>query len=276
MRWTDIEIRGLGVPYEGSVHNERIQIDYGGSIHDAYYKWGKLDANLSRTRGHRIYYQGNALTQGVDVKVRKRVILLHQLDELFDLMRHADMNEFVGELELDDPIFSTVNNKTGLDRSNPIIEKLIEEMSLRHPPPHDVRALVFGEAALRQRIATTLKAATPDGTVQELAPVWSRVGVQVDIVQTIGSKAVIYEVKSRELDPVDVYQLVMYWDAMIVDGTRPFAGKLVSMEDIPTKVHNLVHYWNRRKDATGRRYYLDFVRADHLIAGGPSTRRRAR
>ena len=274
-RWMENEIKGLPVPYQGSPHNERIQIEYEGATHDAYYKWGKLNEEDSRTRGHKIYYQGNALTQGIDVKVRKRVILVHQLTELFGLQRHSDMNDLVGELELDDPIFSTVNNKTGLDRNNPVIERLVDLMSSQHLPPHDVRALVFGEAGLRRRIATTLKSATPDGSVQELAPVWTRVGVEVDIVQTVGSKTVIYEIKNRELDPVDVYQLVMYWDAMTVDHTRPFLAKLVSMDDVTPKVRNLITYWNRREDATGKKYNLAFVRGDELIAGGPSTRRRS-
>lgn len=269
--WNEIEIKGLPVPYEGSAHNERLVIQFEGREYEAYYKWGKLDENLSRSR-HKIYYQGNIQTQGIDVKVRKRVVLPHQLTELFGLARHNSMNTLVGELELDDPVFSTVNNKTMMDVNNPLIESLVEEMSTRHLPPHDPRALVFGEAELRKRIAATLRTVTPGGMVQELAVVWSRVGVQVDIIQTIGDSNVIYEVKNRELAPLDVYQLVMYWDALVSDGIRPLVANVVSPEDLPPKLRNLVDFWNSRTDTDGEHYKIEFIRSDSLTAATPSTR----
>jgi hypothetical protein len=184
------------------------------------------------------------------------------------------MNDFVGELDLDNPAFGTVNNKTGLDVNNPLVESLLEEMSTRYLPPHDPRALYFSESELRHKIAATLEAATPGGTVQELATVWSRVGVQIDIIQTIGRKHVIYEVKNEELEPLDAYQLRMYWDALVADGLKPFVAKLVSPEEMPAVVRNIVRYINQRKDAAGNKYQFDFVRSDRLLAATPATRRR--
>lgn len=273
--WSQSEVKALPVPYVGTPRNERIVIQHQGVSYEVYYKWGKLDKNLSlRTRRHKIYYQSNLVTQGVDVKVRKRIILPHQLTELFGLQRHNSMNDFVGELDLDNPAFGTVNNKTGLDVNNPLIESLLEEMSTRYLPPHDPRALYFSESELRHKIATTLENATPGGTVQELATVWSRVGVQIDIIQTIGRKHVIYEVKNEELEPLDAYQLRMYWDALVADGINPFMAKLVSPEEMPAAVRNIMRYVNQRKDGAGHKYRFEFVRSDRLLAGTPATRRR--
>jgi hypothetical protein len=96
------------------------------------------------------------------------------------------------------------------------------------------------------------------------------VGVQVDIIHDFDRQHVIYEVKNREIEPLDVYQLVMYWDACVRDGHRPTLARLVSSEEPPAWLDEMIDYWNRRKDASGRRYRIEFKQASEFIGGYPT------
>ncbi len=269
-RWNSRQVTALRVPYEGQPHRNTFQVSINGATHDAIYTWGRLDRNLAARSGFRIYYQGNLETQGIDVQVRRRVVLAHQLTEFFALQRHNALNWFVGELVLDDREFSTLFNKTGLDRSSPVVDALLGQMR-DQPPPHPVAALSFTETTLRRNISQVLATGTPATPPQQNAPVWSRVGVEVDILHELPGSRIIYELKARILEPFDVYQLVMYWDALVADGNAPNVGRLVSPEQIPLNVQHLVHYWNQRLDARGVHYHLEFIPADQLLGASPVT-----
>jgi hypothetical protein len=261
------------IPFNGNPNNELIDVVVNGATYKVNYKSGTLNEATRNRNRFKIYYQGNLQTQGVDVVFRKRVILPHQLTELFGLARHNSMNNFVGELVLNDAKFRTLNNKTGLDKHDPATVALVEEMG-HHEPPHSAGAIVYGEAQLRRKIKSQLEATAYGSSAQENAPLWTRVGVEVDIIHTIGKDDFLYEIKNRPAEPLDVYQLVMYWDASVKDGTRPKLGRLVSPELASKPVERLIAYWNGRTDADGRHYNLEFIDVASLLAGSPRTRSR--
>src|SRR5699024_2569475 len=71
------------------------------------------------------YYQENIKTQGIDIRLGKRVIATGQLEQIWQtesghpLTRHNRFNDFVGEIlipELPRGVLSTLNNKAVLIR----------------------------------------------------------------------------------------------------------------------------------------------------------------
>ena len=264
------EIKALPIPYKRNPPSNRISISINGKNCDVYYRVGELDRDLSARAGFKIYYQGNQRTQGIDVIFRKRVILPHLLTELFGLARHNSLNSFVGDLTVEDKLFSTFNNKTGLDQNNPFVAKLLEELITRYMPTQaSSGAYDLRESQLRKQIASTLEKTTPKSSAQQNAPIWSRIGVNVDIIHQLATgEEILYEIKDEEIKPLDLYQLIMYWDGRVEDGKRPQIARIVSPEDISPKIKLLIKYVNKRKDAKGKPYNIEFVHADEILGIG--------
>jgi len=248
---------------------DKISIEYSGKKYTMEYEYGTLDKNLKddASRGPpfplKIYYKGNQKTQGIDIRVRGKVILPHQLEYIWpDLTRHNSLNTFIGELRIESPDFHTVNNKTEIDPQNPLWEALREKLDdLR--PRRSGRALT--EEGKRRTIAKVLKTVYPSSTVRENYPTWEGAGVLIDIHLIDNTKNImIYEVKSNKAFPLDVYQLVMYWDGKVKAGERPSYGFLIA-EDAPTSVKNMIKYWNSRKDAEDKNYKLEFKKISDII-----------
>lgn len=128
---------------------------------------------------------------------------------------------------------------------------------------------LMSEGEIRRRMKEVLLAIAPDREVDEDCYAWPDIGIKVDLLQTGPNKEVhIYEVKKRRLaapSPMDVYQLVMYWDGLVEGGYWPKLGTLLAMQK-SEKVDRLIKYWNTRKDKKGRRYnlvvftFLEFLR----------------
>jgi len=102
--WIDWPVQAIPVPFKEQ-SGVPIEVHYEGKKHVVTYTWGTIDINKVRNVGNekpyplKIYYQGNLSTQGVDIRVRGRVILMHMVDYLWsEIKPHNDLNDFVGEL----------------------------------------------------------------------------------------------------------------------------------------------------------------------------------
>jgi hypothetical protein len=207
-----------------------------------------------------IYYKHNERTQGVDVAVRNKVILTHQLEQLWpDQIRRRERNYFVGELILEGDAFSTVNNKTNVDPHNPFWIRVREQLNERAellPPGYSVGR---EEAAIRDTLCELLETFDTGSKAQKNYPVWAGAGVKADIVHEgpRGTWLDVYEIKDEKAGPQDVYQLIMYWDGLVNDGKRPRRGRLVA-ESAPDSVLNLIEHWRGRNDLKGNTYNVEF------------------
>jgi len=194
------------------------------------------------------------------------VILPHALEYLWpDLNRHNDFNPFIGELKIDDPEFSTVNNKTQLDPNNPIWEKLWDTLQADKYKPPRIGSASYTERELQKKFKEKLPAIVSGSTVQEDFPTWPGLGVKIDLVHSLASgEDEIYELKSGTARALDVYQLVMYWDGRVEEGVRPRLGRLVCRQ-ANENILKLILYWNNRKDKGGHNYKLEFKKIEELI-----------
>ena len=136
------------------------------------YVYGLLDRSM---RDHlvqggkaRYYYQGSQPTQGIDIRLGKRVIATAQLGEIWRkedgsaLSRHNAYNDFVGELripELPRGVLSTLSNKTGIDHTDADWAKVFEALAA-FPPIKNAQSAT--EKDLRIRWMQMLKATNPE------------------------------------------------------------------------------------------------------------------
>ncbi|HJA25459.1 MAG TPA: ATP-binding protein [Candidatus Fournierella merdigallinarum] len=217
---------------------EHLQVELGGQSVTLTYVYGVLDRSL---RDHlvqggksRYYYQGNRSTQGIDIRLSKRVIATAQLDEIWcredgtPLSRHNSYNDFVGELilpELPRGLLATLNNKTGIDRNDPEWDKVFEALA---PYPPTKNASSAGEKELRLAWMKLLKAANPEDDVTGEVTVWPT-GTRIDVIgRDKSGKCDIYEIKAGKGESLDLYQLRMYWDGLVLSGVQPTRGVLLA------------------------------------------------
>lgn len=219
---------------------ERLEIELGGQVVPVTYVHGTLDKSKREHLVHgsktRFYYQCSQPTQGIDIRLGKRVIATAQLGEIWHredgspLCRHNSYNEFVGELilpELPRGVLATLNNKTGIDRNDPDWETIFDALS-DFPPQKN--AIKYSEDELKNKWMKLLKAANPEDEVTSEISVWPT-GTRIDVVDKgTNDKYDIYELKAHKAEPQDLYQLKMYWDGLVLEGIQPTRGFLLVSE----------------------------------------------
>jgi len=268
--WHDLLVPAILIPLSDDYNSYSIDVEVEGVKAHAKYIVGELDER--KTEGDHapypldIYYKHNERTQGVDVVVRNKVILTHQLEELWpDQIRRRERNYFSGELVLEGDVFSTVNNKTNLDPHSPFWIKVKEQLNERAellPPGYSIGR---EEAAIRDTLMEMLESFESGSSAQKSYPVWAGAGVKADIVHEGpgGSWLDVYEIKDEKAGPQDVYQLIMYWDGLVNDGKNPRRGRIVA-ESAPGSVITLIKHWRGRTDLKGNPYNVEFKNISEL------------
>jgi hypothetical protein len=268
--WQDLVVPAIKLPLSDDHQSWSIDVEVNGIKGHATYISGELQEE--KTQGDRtpypldIYYKHNERSQGVDVVVHNKVILVHQLEDLWpDMIRRRERNYFLGELILEGDVFATVNNKTGLDPHNPFWIKVKEQLMSRaelEPPSYSTGR---EEAAISQDLVEALEHIVSGSSAQRNFAVWAGAGVRADIVHKGPSVEWIdvYEVKDEQAGPQDVYQLIMYWDGLVNDGLTPRLGRLVA-ESAPDSVINLIAHWNKRNDIKNNPYKIEFKKISDL------------
>lgn len=265
--WKTFRVEPIEIPYDIDGSKEySIELEGSEGPVEVKYVVGKLDYSKTQVipEGERlpyplkIYYQGNQQTQGVDFVVRGRVIKSGVLKEIWGIAPHNIMNKFVGEVIADDSKIKTVNNKIGLDPNNEYTIKLLD--SLRSEERFKIEKVTNSktEKNLKEKFKSQLKGIFTGSTVQSERPIWSGCGVKVDVfLQESNKEMTVYEFKAGTAAPLDVYQLLMYWDGVAKDENRsPKLGRLVAKE-IPQSVKNIAEEINKRADSMGNRYNLE-------------------
>lgn len=247
----------INVPIANRI-TEYIDIELGGQVYTLEYNYGTLDEvrrdKLVQGEKTRYYYQGNIPTQGIDIRLGKRVIATRLLDIIWksendtekNIVRHNNYNDFVGELLIPDlprGILTTVNNKTDFnladDNWNFIFDKMNDYRPLK-------MSRLEGEKELRNKWVSILKAGITDKNKEKILTekkVWPS-GTSIDVYRTTAAeKVIIYELKVGTGEPKHLYQLKMYWDGLAIDGKSPDEAILL-VEDYDDKLEEMANIMN--------------------------------
>ncbi len=264
--WQEILVPSVTLPLSDDHESHSIELDVDGKKARARYVVGWLDERKLNGPGPvyplQIYYQHNERTQGVDVIVRNKVILPHELEKLWPgQLRRRERNFFLGELRLEGDDFRTVNSKTDLDPHDPFWVAIKDRFDPEKHPELRPPSYQVGreEAAITEALKDLLEKFHSGTSAHRNYPIWSGVGVKADIVHqdNAGTWLHVYEIKDDIAAPQDVYQLIMYWDGLVDSGKSPTIGRLVA-ESAPDSVITLLKHWNNRTDLKGNPYKVEF------------------
>jgi hypothetical protein len=249
-----LQVPPVKVPL-GNSKTEYFDSEIGGQVYKLEYRYGTLDEVkrdlMVRGKPTKFYYQGNQQTQGIDIRLNKRVIATRQFQEIWKtkagdspLMRHNNYNDFVGELLIPDVprgVLTTTNNKTDFNLDDQNWVRIFDELN-KIRPPEKIREK--SEKAIRKKWMKMLKATNPDDVVSDESSVWPT-GTKIDVYRRKpDNTVVIYELKVGSGSPIHLYQLKMYWDGLVLQGEQPKEGMLL-VEDFGTNLEEMANKMNQ-------------------------------
>jgi len=191
------------------------------------------------------------------------------IEEIWERDRHPSLNGVAGEFRL--PALPgatppTLNNKTSLDFDSQVWHDIAGAISQALPKDEIPHGGGKSEDDLRDELYTQINGLKKPAHVVSKEHDCGN-GVYVDVFwdqRPTGGPVEIYEVKKGKAQPLDVYQLVMYWDSLVSTGVQPSQGHLVS-DGETSGVAPFVTLLGARVDSNGKRY--DLVREDWRTHG---------
>lgn len=251
----------------GDMKTKYFDIELAGSVYRLEYRYGALDAvkreTLVRGQAARYYYQGNIPTQGIDIRLGKRVIATRQFETIWktenresQLSRHNNYNDFTGELlipNLPRGVLTTINNKTDFNLDDADWEKIFDTLN-ECRPPKQVREK--SESDLRKKWMQMLRATNPGERITDEHYVWPT-GTRIDVLrETTDGRVIIYEIKVGTGAPIHLYQAKMYWDGLVLQSqsVQPKEAILIC-EDFHTTLEAMANQMNKLSPPNGSSAY---------------------
>ncbi len=211
-----------------------------------------------KTKQRLYYYRHAPDSQGVDIRIGDRVVATRLISEIWERERHPTLNGVAGEFKVPpvkDAFPPTLNNKTSLDFDSQIWQAI--SSAIRQAVPKEEIPYGGGKSEddLRDELYQQIEGLKkPDHVVEKEYDCGH--GVFVDIYwdqRKTGGGVDIYEVKKGKAQVLDVYQVVMYWDALVSVGVQPTQGHLVS-NGVTSGVGTFIQLMETRQDANGENY----------------------
>src|SRR5262245_12900854 len=260
-----VKVPPIPVPF-GNYETHYIDIALGGAVKQLQYRFGTLDEvkrdKLVRGKRAKFYYQQNIPSQGVDIRLGKRVIATRQFETIWktdngesQLSRHNGYNDFIGELlipEVPRGVLTTVNTKTDFNLDDPDWASIFSELN-RIRPRKGIREQ--SETELRHKWLKMLKATNPEDSISDEISVWPT-GTAIDIYRkTATGRIVIYELKVGNGAPIHLYQLKMYWDGLVIDKKEQPSEAVLLVSDFNTALEEMANLMNSMTPPEGSKPY---------------------
>jgi hypothetical protein len=228
--WILLEDHQWQVPpvYVPFRHTTTVSFDVGlgGTPYTLEYEWGIVDAEkrdvIVGGKKARVYYQQNITTQGVDIRLGKRVLSTKEFENIWkDVARHNQYNDFVGELripELPRGVLTTRPDKTNFNLGDLNWSDVFQELE-KHRPPKSLR--IVTEEELKRQLIVALGALYPEDNIFNDVRVWPT-RTPIDVYrETCEGEIFLYSIKSNAGSAEHLYQLKMFWDGLVVDRRKP-------------------------------------------------------
>lgn len=259
------------------------------------YNWGPLNEvrretalryydqhNNASTRKPVANYQGNMPSQGFDVVIGNRTILTKHFEfvwptgvdddgETTYMVRHPSHNDYLGEMRIENPprgVFSTVNNKRGLDPDDENWQNVIEAFgNIADCKPSNDGERKKSEKHYQKKLKDTLDAVAGGAAgyvVSRERAVW-QTGTRIDMYYKTPASLRIYELKVKDAASIDVYQIKMYWDGLAEIGADevPTEAWLAAPGFAPS-LQAMVDSINALTDKHGNNYNIILKSIDDL------------
>jgi hypothetical protein len=261
-----ITVPPVNIPFAARKTEYLKSIKLGDKLYDLEYRHGTIDEvrreTLVRGKPAKAYYLGNQKTQGIDIRLGKRVIAMSLLDSIWkttdgksQLDRHNQYNDFVGELIIPDlprGILTTVNSKTDFNLEDADWTVIFDRLNEFRP---ETRPRETSEAELKRKWIEMIKATSPNDTVTDERAVWPT-GTYIDVYRrTAEEKVILYELKVGTGTPAHLYQLKMYWDGLVVSNKENPSEAMLMVESFTTSLEEMANMMNTLPTPVGSSPY---------------------
>lgn len=246
-------VKPVQVPFLRHEDIAKFDVELDGKVYSMLYTYGVLNRDPEVQDKLKYYYKGNMVSQGIDIRLGNRVIITRQLETIWDRERDNHFNDFVGELLIPDVprgVLSTKNDKTDFDLSDKGWEKIFTQLREYDPISKGIQKT---EKELKTELRRQLKLTGTDGDVSgKEMPLWPPSNVRLDVYRkSANNEITLYEVKVGSGQPLDLYQLKMYWDGLVLEGYNPRRAVLLA-KNFPESMHKMVDKMNKKlKPPTG-------------------------
>jgi len=252
------KVQPIEIPL-GVTHHKNFNMEIGGILYPIQYNYGTIDTERAKeTRvvddNLKSYYLQSLGTQGIDIRIGKRVIATKVLEPIWGLKPHNDFNDFAGELIIPETIprgkLKTVTTKTDFKNDDSDWINIFSHLAERYPLTRNAKRTTEEEFK-KELVAQLKRFAKEDDIVTREKCVWPT-GVKIDIYwQKADTKEItIYEVKTDSATTLNVYQLKMYWEGLIEKGESPYEAVLVCL-DYSSNIEELIKIINKTSPKIG-------------------------
>lgn len=237
-----------------------IKINLGDGEVDLFYEF--LQAEDSE---YKKYYRANMSTSGVEIRVNGRVLETALFNEIWGIEKHNSYNYILIRInvvsEHPNRLPSTTTTKAGLRRDDPKLEKIFEWIKSKLSTPKKQASLsdhevdLFKQLAKKKELLLKPYDSSLIITTEKYTFTTMDERVRIDLYQSFQNQTTIYEGKRDKTSPLDVYQLLMYWDGLIMDEVKVDQAVLIAAEH-PQSVKALVAIKNECFDQKGNKYNI--------------------
>lgn len=211
------------------------------------------------------YYLANMATSGVEIRINGRLLASNLFSEIWGGEKHNSYNYILILLNIksDEPkkLPTTTTNKTGIRQDDPKLEVLYGWIRSKLSEPKRKAILSHDEVDLFQQLAArkqkTLSQHDAALVVDREKKTFLSINekIRIDLYVSFLNKTTIYEGKKDKTAPQDVYQLLMYWDGLVMDNT-PINEAVLIAANHPASVRQLVDVKRQSKDMNGNEYNI--------------------
>lgn len=204
-------------------------------------------------------------TSGVEIRINGRLLADNLFTEIWGKEKHNSYNYILIRINVisDDKIKlrSTTTNKDGLRQDDPKLNIIYNWIRSKLSDPKRQASLADHETdlfdQLRDKKLKILGEIDSSIIVDRERYAFTSLNekIRIDLYQSVNNKNTIYEGKKDKTTPQDLYQLLMYWDGLVMDKV-PVDEAIIIATELPESVRALVNVKNEAKDALGNQYKI--------------------
>lgn len=212
------------------------------------------------------HYRANMSTSGVEIRVNGRLLAANIFNEIWAKEKHNTYNHLLIRINVistdSERLPTTTTTKGGFRKDDYKLDAIYEWIRSKLPEPRGKDELADSELDLFKKLQeikeNTLKEFDPALVLESQMRSFTSLDedIRMDLYQSFQNEVTIYEGKKNKSSPLNVYQLLMYWDGLVYDHNPPKKGVLIAAEH-PESVRILVDEKNKTKDVEGNLYKLE-------------------
>lgn len=255
-----IQVRAITPDWESYYKpcNGETMVDLGEGLVKLEYSFGGIKEKNDTKK----YYKRNMSSTGVEIRINGRVIAYNLFKEIWATEKHNSYNHLLVQVNLlsdkKERLPATRTSKNGLREGDARLDQLYDwiRSHMPNPPKHledtDNERDLFEEL---KKAKETHIPGTKTVTTEQYAFTAIEEKLRIDLYISHNGEITIYEGKLDKTTLRDLYQLIMYWDGLVIDGHNPKTGILIASNH-PSSVDKLVPIFNKMTDSNGNNYNI--------------------